>query len=466
MRADAAAHGRADVEVVGRGADAGDSPSTVFGHRRDLAGRRLDHRDSRDLAALVLGRDVLQDGVVGRELSGQVEGGADGEPTDAQQVVAVSLRLTERRVGLEHVHDVVAEEGRPRRRAPVERLARLEERLRGGRRVGRCHRGGDVAELGHPTEHLLAPLARGVGVTQGVVGDRLLHGAGERGGLDQGELAGGLGEVATCGGFDAVGTGTEVGDVEIALEDLVLGERALEGERVPHLLELARQRASPGKGRPFWRGGALDKDVLDVLLCQSRATASGGQSATGRVADEGTQQAAGVDTAVVVEAAVLDGHDRLTHHGRDGRQRNLDAVLHVNGGEHRAVSGQDARALRQRRGRELVGERFVVLDGASRGDADATDEGQCRSSGHEPRNHAHREEEPEDAERRAQALLGSRGSRAAGCGSGARRGRRQRHVQDGWHLGLGHSATRVRRAWPLSRFRPVAVTPLCPADSR
>src|SRR5690606_22734211 len=79
-----------------------------------------------------------------------------------------------------------------------------------GRRVQ-----GDVAPSAEPPAGLLA--AVGVG-TRGV-----LAGAGQRGRLGEGQLRGGLVEEAFGRGVDAVGARAEVGDVEVTLQDLVLG---------------------------------------------------------------------------------------------------------------------------------------------------------------------------------------------------------------------------------------------------
>ena len=427
LRPDAAAVLRADVEVVRRAADALHAPVAVLRHRHDLPGVRDDHRDGRELAAPVATRDVLVDRALRGPLRLGDEGRADGEAATSQQLVARRGCLAERGVGAQLAVDVVAEERRVGGRAAVAHLVRLEELLGRDRRVRRRERGADVAEVGHPVEHLAAALLRRLRVARRVVGDRLLHRAREGRGLDEGQLAGVLGEVAQRGGLDAVGTGAEVGDVEVALEDLVLGEDPFEGQRVAHLLELADVGARAcGRGL-LGGGGALDEHVLDVLLREGRATATGRRGAAGRVADEGADDAARVDAAVLVEATVLDRDDRLAHDRRDRGQRHLDAVLLVDRREHGAVGGEDARALRQRRRGQLRGQRLVALDGRPGGDAGPADERQGRA-GHEHAGHeAHQHEEAEAREGRHEARL-------ARCRGGARRGG-----------GGRHRPTRVRR---------------------
>ena len=79
-----------------------------------------------------------------------------------------------------------------------------------------------------------------LGLSTGLNGRGLLHDAGEQGGLAEVELAGADAEVVQRGRLDAVGLVAVVDEVEVALEDLVLGEVLLDVDRVLQLLELAR----------------------------------------------------------------------------------------------------------------------------------------------------------------------------------------------------------------------------------
>jgi hypothetical protein len=99
---------------------------------------------------------------------------------------------------------------------------------------------------------------------------RPLHHAGQQRALLEGEVPDRLGEVEGRGGAHAVHAVAVVGDVQVALEDLVLGQLLLDRQRVADLLELAldgvlagRLLAGPGAGR-------LQQGVLDVLLGQRR----------------------------------------------------------------------------------------------------------------------------------------------------------------------------------------------------
>jgi len=117
--------------------------------------------------------------------------------------------------------------------------------------------------------------------------------------------------------LDTVGLASVVDEVEIALQDLVLGEVLLQGDGVLELLQLAR--VAPGRGGPgaelvvVAEGVLLQRD-LDVLLgeggCPLGAPAA-------EVGDECAAHTHGVDAAVLIEPAVLDRDLGLPHHGGD-----------------------------------------------------------------------------------------------------------------------------------------------------
>ena len=94
-------------------------------------------------------------------------------------------------------------------------------------------------ELRHPVEHHVAAGHRQVRVGRRVEADRVLDQTGEQWRPAECELAGVDREVVPGGRLDAVGAVTEVGEVQVALEDPVLGVVLLERDRVPELLDLA-----------------------------------------------------------------------------------------------------------------------------------------------------------------------------------------------------------------------------------
>ena len=172
-------------------------------------------------------------------------------------------------------------------------------------------------DLRHPGEDHVAAGQCPVGVAGRVEGGRLLHDAREQRRLRKREVPGVGAEVALGGGLDAVRAGAEVGDVQVALEDLLLAVLLLQRHRVAQLAQLAGVRLGDrgllGLG-PLLRvgdvGRRLEQHVLDVLLGQRRAALD---VLAGLVVDERAHGAAQVDAAVVVEAGVLDGDDRLAH---------------------------------------------------------------------------------------------------------------------------------------------------------
>ena len=177
-------------------------------------------------------------------------------------------------------------------------------------------------------------------------------------------------EVAPGGGLDAVGAVAEVGDVEVALEDLLLGvlaprARRRSAARAACGCTTARWPPSPPRPascRPRSRR-RLEQHLLDVLLGQRRAAL---HVAAGLVVDERAQRAAQVDAAVVVEPRVLDGHHGLAHDLGDVGQRHRHPVLVVERGDRasrrrpgsgtaRAAAGSRARRAATRSPRRCRG---------------------------------------------------------------------------------------------------------------
>jgi hypothetical protein len=109
-----------------------------------------------------------------------------------------------------------------------------------------------------------------------------------------------LAEVGLGGGLDAIGAAPEVDRVEVALEDLVLGQVAVDLDRDDHLAQLAVEGAVLG-----------EEVVLDVLLGDRRPAALDVGAAHGLPHRAG--DAAWGDPGVGVEVAVLGGDDRALH---------------------------------------------------------------------------------------------------------------------------------------------------------
>ena len=190
------------------------------------------------------------------------------------------------------------------------------------------------------------------------------HQAGEHGGFGERELLRRLGEVAPCGGIDPVGAGAEVGRVQVAQEDLLLAELALQPEGNDGLLDLAAQVLV---GRQEHQARQLLGDGAAAL-----ARAAGLPVAPG-----GPQDAPWIDAEVAVEASVLDGHDGLGEVGGHVGCRDLGALEDAAGREGLAAIRLDDQGARgrvdlqaavQRQGRDAVADDQDQQDGEAAGD--------------------------------------------------------------------------------------------------
>ena len=268
-------------------------------------------------------------------------------------------------------------------------------------------RPGDHVELGHPVQHDVAALERPVGGVRRVVAGGVLHQSGQHRRLAQVEVLRVLVEVVPGGRLHAERAVAEVGDVEVALEDPVLGVVLLEGDRVAQLAQLARVGVV-GRGLALGLGAGLaEQGELDHLLGDGRATLD--HAVAGLVGDEGAQRALQVEGPVLVEAVVLDRHDRLHHRPRDLVERDADAVLVVQGGDDVAAAVHDPRLLRQRLGLQLCGQavhRLRDVTGTEAQDA-------CERDGQTGDDDAH---DGGDSEHHAEMGGDATGRRALGVG--------------------------------------------------
>ena len=170
-----------------------------------------------------------------------------------------------------------------------------------------------------------------------VVRRRLGHGREERG-LGQREVLRPAAEVVAGRRLDAARAVPEIDVVQVHLEDLVLAELVLDLLGHAHLEELAPQRA-------LLAGQVLGEDVAGELHGQrARALLD---AARPHVAPHRPQHAADVDRAVVAEALVLDGDERLGHVARQRAQADELAFDGREVGERLAVAvEEDGRAAR------------------------------------------------------------------------------------------------------------------------
>lgn len=251
--------------------------------------------------------------------------------------------------------------------------------------------GGDVADRRHPLDDGVAPLDRLLLVVDRVVPAGRLDEAREEGRLLDVQVLGRLGEVALGGCLDAVRLLPEEGDVQVVLEDALLAQLLLDLDGELQLADLAADRLLGGLGDLVGVvAGLLDEDVLHVLLGQRRGAL--GDAAALRVLVDRAEDALEVDRAVLVEARVLDGDDRLLHVGRDVLERDYRAVAVVDGGDLAALRVQDGAALTQRWCLEVGRQLVESLDGALRGQAQGPGGGQGDPRQHRAGDHADPEE--------------------------------------------------------------------------
>ena len=189
-------------------------------------------------------------------------------------------------------------------------------------------------------EHHIAALEHAFLVGIGVEVFRGLHHAGEHRCLRHGEVRGIGAEIGAGGGLDAVGVVTKGHEVEVVGQDLILGKLGVDIRRHAHLAQLAGYGLL-GCGLAFFIRGGVDEEeiVLHVLLIQrGRAL---GDAARGQVGPQSADVALQIDTFVLIEAAVLDGHNCLLHSVGDLIRLYGMAALFVDVGKGVALGIQD-----------------------------------------------------------------------------------------------------------------------------
>ena len=166
------------------------------------------------------------------------------------------------------------------------------------------------AGLNHPGQHRVTALGGHRWIGERVIAGGVLHHPGQQRGLGQGEVRGRRAEVRFCRYFDPVGEVAEVGVVQVAGEDLLLGLLVGDRDGEPQLVQLSGHCVLVGRLSLLQVGSRQDQHVLDVLLGDTGTTLHG---LVLQVVDERTQGALEVQGAFLPEPVVLDRHDRLPH---------------------------------------------------------------------------------------------------------------------------------------------------------
>ena len=180
------------------------------------------------------------------------------------------------------------------------------------------------------------PPLRGVlGIAQRVVGRWSFHDAGQGGRFTQVQICCRFGEVASSSRFNSVRPGPEVGDVQVASQDLALAEALFQGESQTCFTDLAGETVAAGLFEVFGGCCLIDENVLDVLHGQGRRPLLDAPRSC--VARKSANDTPGIDAVVLEETRIFDSDDRLAHNRGDAVQGHLDAVLVIQGREQRAV---------------------------------------------------------------------------------------------------------------------------------
>ena len=186
--------------------------------------------------------------------------------------------------------------------------------------------------LDHGVEHEVPAGQRAVGVGVGVQRAGGLHQAGQQRGLLPVQFGGIDAEVGLRGVLHTERVVTERHQVQIAGEDLRLGERLVQSQRHPDLAQLAGRCGLDGG--PFLRVGLRDHQqliVLHILLLDGGAAA--GVEVAGHVARQTRQGALPVHAVVLGKPFVLDRDDGQLHRVGDLVGGHLEPALRIKPGD-------------------------------------------------------------------------------------------------------------------------------------
>ena len=199
--------------------------------------------------------------------------------------------------------------------------------------------GGDEAVLEHAVDDVALPDGRPLRIDDRVVRRRRLRQAGEHRRLGDGDVLQRLAEIDFARRGESIGALAERDMVHVDLENLVLGQQALDLESQQHLVDLASKCFL---GRQVEVARDLHRDGRCAL----------GAVTFAEVGEAGPDHAHVVDAAVLVELRVLDGEHGVLHDLRDLGDRHEAAPLLAELAQEHVVRGEHA----HRQLRPVVGE--------------------------------------------------------------------------------------------------------------
>jgi hypothetical protein len=194
-------------------------------------------------------------------------------------------------------------------------------------------------EFVHPPQHVLLTQPRALRIDHRIEGRGSLGQTSQHRRFGQRQFAERLAEIDLRGRGETVGTLSEEDLVDVQLEDLVLAQIVLDLERQQRFVELA--------GIGLFR---RKEEVLRHLLGNRRCPLP--LAAAHQVGVQGAQDALRIDAAVLIEALVLGGQDRLLHDRRNVLDADHRAPLLAELAEQVAIGRIDA----QRHLRPIVGQ--------------------------------------------------------------------------------------------------------------
>ena len=187
----------------------------------------------------------------------------------------------------------------------------------------------NVLQLVHAAQHIVFAHRRALGIDDGVVSRRRHGKTCDRSGFANGELVEFLAEVDLRGRGKAVGTLTEIDLVEIDLENLVLGEMALDLVGHGHFIELARVRAL-----------GTQKEVTGHLHGDGRAALT--SASRENVGERSAGNAHEFDAGVLVKTVVFGRENGIANKARNFVEAHEVAALLAVFADQGAVGAPDA----------------------------------------------------------------------------------------------------------------------------
>ena len=157
---------------------------------------------------------------------------------------------------------------------------------------------GDVVQLVHALQDVLLTHLRALRIDDRVIRGRRLRQTGQHGRFGQRQILQVLAEVHPRRARETIGALTEIDLIHVHLENLIFRQLRLDLVREQHFVDLARV------------GLLARKEEVARHLHRDRARALRGV-AIGQRDKAGARDAGEVDAAVIVEARVFDGEDRL-----------------------------------------------------------------------------------------------------------------------------------------------------------